>query len=411
MGFSLNNLTLFGLVLAIGIVVDDAIVVVEAVEHHIEEGMSPHDATVRAMEQVSGPVVAIGLVLAAVFVPCAFISGITGQFFRQFALTIAVSTVHLGLQLADAQPGPVRPAAQAARGGEVRGAAAAGVRADRRLAGLRAGRLPGGGRPSSSASPPWRRTTPTSRWPCRGSRRRSRRCRRAGSWPPPLNFVLGWAFRMFNRRLQVQHEPVHEVDRPAAARQRPGAAGLRRPAVSDVLRLHAHADRLHPHAGQGLSAGQRAAARLGLGGAHAAGDEGRRGNRPEAPGRQPHGRHLRPVDPAQRQRPEFRRHVPDARRLRQAHASRACRATRSPPRCRPNCRTQVPDAIVNIFPAPPVEGLGTAGGFKIIVEDRGNEGLDALQDVADQRHRQRATRRPAWKGCSPASGRRRRGCS
>src|SRR5207253_284105 len=93
MGFSLNNLTLFGLVLAIGIVVDDAIVVVEAVEHHIEEGMAPRDATLRAMEQVSGPVVAIGLVLSAVFIPCAFISGIIGQFFRQFALTIAVSTL------------------------------------------------------------------------------------------------------------------------------------------------------------------------------------------------------------------------------------------------------------------------------------------------------------------------------
>ncbi len=92
-GFSLNNLTLFGLVLAIGIVVDDAIVVVEAVEHHIEQGLSPRDATLRAMEQVSGPVIAVGLVLSAVFVPCAFISGITGQFFRQFAVTIAVSTV------------------------------------------------------------------------------------------------------------------------------------------------------------------------------------------------------------------------------------------------------------------------------------------------------------------------------
>jgi multidrug efflux pump subunit AcrB len=92
-GFSLNNLTLFGLVLAIGIVVDDAIVVVEAVEHHIEHGMSPHDATARAMQEVSGPVVAVGLVLTAVFVPCAFIAGITGQFYRQFALTIAVSTV------------------------------------------------------------------------------------------------------------------------------------------------------------------------------------------------------------------------------------------------------------------------------------------------------------------------------
>ncbi|MEI7685209.1 MAG: multidrug efflux RND transporter permease subunit [Planctomycetota bacterium] len=92
-GFSLNNLTLFGLVLAIGIVVDDAIVVVEAVEHGIEHGLPPRDATIRAMELVSGPVIAVGLVLTAVFVPCAFIRGITGQFFRQFALTIAVSTV------------------------------------------------------------------------------------------------------------------------------------------------------------------------------------------------------------------------------------------------------------------------------------------------------------------------------
>ncbi len=93
LGFSLNNLTLFGLVLAIGIVVDDAIVVVEAVEHHVEHGMAPREATIRAMDEVSGPVIAIGLVLTAVFVPCAFITGIVGQFFRQFALTIATSTV------------------------------------------------------------------------------------------------------------------------------------------------------------------------------------------------------------------------------------------------------------------------------------------------------------------------------
>ncbi len=92
-GFSLNNLTLFGLVLAIGIVVDDAIVVVEAVEHHIEQGLAPREAAIQAMNLVSGPVIAVGLVLSAVFIPCAFISGITGQFFRQFALTIAVSTI------------------------------------------------------------------------------------------------------------------------------------------------------------------------------------------------------------------------------------------------------------------------------------------------------------------------------
>ena len=92
-GFSLNTLTLFGLVLAVGIVVDDAIVVVEAVERHIEAGLTPHKAAHAAMNQVSGPVVAVALVLSAVFVPCAFITGITGMFFRQFALTIAVSTV------------------------------------------------------------------------------------------------------------------------------------------------------------------------------------------------------------------------------------------------------------------------------------------------------------------------------
>ncbi|HEV3003713.1 MAG TPA: efflux RND transporter permease subunit [Pirellulales bacterium] len=93
LGFSINNLTLFGLVLAIGIVVDDAIVVVEAVEHHIEQGLAPREATILAMKQVSGPVIAVALVLSAVFVPCAFIAGITGQFFRQFALTISVSTI------------------------------------------------------------------------------------------------------------------------------------------------------------------------------------------------------------------------------------------------------------------------------------------------------------------------------
>jgi multidrug efflux pump len=92
-GFSINTLSLFGLVLAIGIVVDDAIVVVENVERNITNGLTPHDATIQAMKEVSGPIVAIALVLCAVFVPIAFVSGLTGQFYRQFALTIAISTV------------------------------------------------------------------------------------------------------------------------------------------------------------------------------------------------------------------------------------------------------------------------------------------------------------------------------
>ena len=93
LGFSVNVLTMFGLVLAIGIVVDDAIVVVEAVQHHLEHGMTPVEATRQAMKEVSGPVVAIGLVLCAVFVPVAGMGGVTGQLYKQFALTIAVAVV------------------------------------------------------------------------------------------------------------------------------------------------------------------------------------------------------------------------------------------------------------------------------------------------------------------------------
>jgi HAE1 family hydrophobic/amphiphilic exporter-1 len=92
-GFSINTLSLFGLVLAIGLVVDDAIVVVEAVERHIEDGLAPKAAALKAMEEISGPVVGIALVLSAVFVPTAFIPGITGRLYQQFAVTIAISVI------------------------------------------------------------------------------------------------------------------------------------------------------------------------------------------------------------------------------------------------------------------------------------------------------------------------------
>lgn len=93
LGFSINTLSLFGLVLAIGLVVDDAIVVVEAIEQHIEKGLSPRDAAFKAMEEVSGPVIAIAIILSAVFIPTAFIPGITGLMYQQFAVTIAVSVI------------------------------------------------------------------------------------------------------------------------------------------------------------------------------------------------------------------------------------------------------------------------------------------------------------------------------
>ena len=93
MGFTLNNLTLFGLVLAIGIVVDDAIVVLENIERQIATGLDARTATIKAMDEITGPILAITLVLSSVFIPCCFLGGVTGQFFRQFAVTIAVSTI------------------------------------------------------------------------------------------------------------------------------------------------------------------------------------------------------------------------------------------------------------------------------------------------------------------------------
>src|SRR5262249_51212522 len=93
LGFSVNTLSMFGLVLAIGIVVDDAIVVVEAVMHHIEHGLSPVEATRQAMKEVSAPVIGIALILSAVFVPVAFLGGLTGRMYQQFALTIAISVL------------------------------------------------------------------------------------------------------------------------------------------------------------------------------------------------------------------------------------------------------------------------------------------------------------------------------
>ena len=96
LGFSINTLTLFGMILAIGIVVDDAIVVVENVERHIEDGLSPKEAAKKAMEEVTGPVIAIVLVLCAVFVPVGFLGGITGQLYKQFAITIAISVMISG---------------------------------------------------------------------------------------------------------------------------------------------------------------------------------------------------------------------------------------------------------------------------------------------------------------------------
>ena len=283
MGFSLNNLTLFGLVLAIGIVVDDAIVVVEAVEHHIEHGLAPREATIRAMEQVSGPVVAIGLVLAAVFVPCAFITGITGQFFRQFALTIAVSTVISAFNSLTLSPALAALLAAAASEGDFRGAAVVRLPADRGLARPQ-------GRPSLGGAARW----PPCICTCSPATLDAMRL-----WGPIVvgaaggDRASGWSVgqaAQLAARLVVPRCSTSGFDLSTGVYTRAVSgllrvsvvvlAGLRRPAGPDLLGLHAHADRLHPAAGQGLSAGQRAAARRRLGGAHQRGGAADRGDRP-----------------------------------------------------------------------------------------------------------------------------------
>jgi multidrug efflux pump len=382
LGFSLNNLTLFGLVLAIGIVVDDAIVVVEAVEHHIEHGLSPRQATIRAMEQVSGPVVAIGLVLSAVFVPCAFISGIIGQFFRQFALTIAISTIISAFNSLTLSPA---------------------------LSALLLKR-----REKGHFEPlPWFTFPPLGAWLGH---------KLGGHWvehaivafnlqvPPefmgpltlwgpivvgalaatlaalavgaPLNYILGAFFRQFNRvfdfsttaytrvvagllrvcllvvpaygclmlltwwgfthtptgfipaqdkgylLVNVQLPDASSVIRTDEVVQRIGAAARDTPGIKDAVAISGQSILLN------ANSPNFGALYLMLDDFH-------------------------------------------SRTLRHLSADTIAATLQK------RLHTEVPEALVTIFGAPPVEGLGTAGGFKIIVQDRGDTGLAALQESAD----------------------------
>jgi len=386
MGFSLNNLTLFGLVLAIGIVVDDAIVVVEAVEHHIEHGMAPREASLKAMEQVSAPVVAIGLVLSAVFIPCAFITGIVGQFFRQFALTIAVSTVISAFNSLTLSP------------------ALSALLLRRRVKGTfeplpwfifppvgawvghKLGIHWAASALESLVEAKWLQTTPALTevlllWgPILGG---ALALMVAGVvLGRPINFLLSWAFRLFDRGfdlstiaytrtvagllrvslfvlavyggllyltwwgftqtptgfipqqdkgyllVNVQLPDAASVTRTKKVVQQIEAIALKTPGVKHTVAI----------AGQSILLGANAsnfgALYLMLDGFE-------------------------------------RRTTPDL----SAEAIAAALEERF--------QKEVPHAAVNIFGAPPVEGLGTAGGFKIVVQDTNDNGLAALQKSAD----------------------------
>jgi multidrug efflux pump subunit AcrB len=378
-GFSLNNLTLFGLVLAIGIVVDDAIVVVEAVEHHIENGMSPRDATIRAMEQVSGPVIAVGLVLSAVFIPCAFISGITGQFFRQFALTIAVSTVISAFNSLTLSPALAALLLKPRQRGVyqtlplIAFIAAGGWIGWEFLGPVIAGWLKdsGGAAGGIMASYPW---TPQAAGALIGA---------VAGWAVSglINRVLGVSFWAFNKAFDFSTSvytrlvglslrvslivllvyggllfltyrdftttptgfiPMQDKGYLLVNVQLPDSASLQRtervmneidqiakrtPGVKDRVAI----------AGQSILLGA---------------------NSPNF------GALYVMLDDFEKRTPQGLTGDVIAKSLQAA------------------CEREIPEAVVNVFGAPPVEGLGTAGGFKIIVEDRGDSGLEALQQAS-----------------------------
>ncbi len=322
LGFSLNNLSLFGLVLAIGIVVDDAIVVVENVERWLEHGLSPRDAARKAMDEVTGPVIAVALVLTAVFVPSAFLGGITGRFFRQFAVTIAVSTVLSAFNSLTLSPA---------------------------LAAILL--KPRGGR------------------------------RDPLSWL--LDFTLGWFFRLFNATfawgtnvfgrivggllrgsvlvllvyvgllgltywvfiqapsgfipkqdkgylmLNVQLPDSASVDRTRRMLHRIEEVALKTPGVAHALSI----------AGRSLILNANSP---NLGSMYVLLDEFDKRREPSL----------------------------------SANAIAA--------RLRAECRTVARGALVTTFGAPPIDGLGTTVGFKMVIEDRGNLGLRELQYVSDR---------------------------
>jgi multidrug efflux pump len=384
MDFSLNNLTLFGLVLAIGIVVDDAIVVVEAVEHHIEHGMAPREATLRAMEQVSGPVVAIGLVLSAVFIPCAFITGITGQFFRQFALTIAVSTLLSAFNSLTLSPALSALLLRARVKGKFE-------------------RLPWFAFPPFGA---WLGHKLGAHWagPALAALNlplSPENLDLLRTWGPivggavaatllgvilggPINLLLGWAFRLFNGAFELS---TGAYTRTVAASLRVSAlvvlvyggllgltwwgftrtptgfipqqdkgyllVNVQLPDAASVTRTRDVVQRIEKIAlstkpgvkhtvaisGQSILLGANAS---NFGALYLMLDDFE----------QRTGRKLSSEAIAARLQERFDR--------------------------------EVPNAVVNIFGAPPVEGLGTAGGFKIIVEDTNDNGFAALQENAEK---------------------------
>lgn len=384
-GFNLNTLTLFGLVLAIGIVVDDAIVVVEAIEHHLEQGLLPRDAAIQAMSEVSGPVIAVGLVLSAVFVPCAFVSGVVGQFYRQFAVTIAISTVIsafnsltlspalavLLLKPRDQAPGPPLP-----RWGLI---LLGGWAAYRFLPQLVTTTLPESLRAEFAAGA-WNVGSWTAEkwlpWCCAG----------VGlllSWPCArlANRCLDFAFGLFD--IGFRH-----------------TTSLYTGIVSRLLRVSP----LMILAYGGLLYVTYAAFVTTPAGFIPAQDKGYllvNVQLPDSASLERTTRVMQEIEKLAGDIPGVRNTLSIAGQsllmsapapnfgtmyvmLDEFHTRAARQQSIDAIRAElgASLDSAVQDGLVGIFGAPPIDGLGTAGGFRIVVEDRGNLGLRALQDVS-----------------------------
>ena len=309
MGFSLNNLTLFGLVLAIGIVVDDAIMVLENIERLMATGLDARTATIKAMDELTGPIVAITLVLSSVFLPSCFVPGLTGQFYRQFALTIAASVIISAVNAMTLTPsravsifGPRRRARAA---GGKRGPTPPEERSpplvdlrDRRRAAHRLADAAFPGRPPGPAGGPCRGSDFDSEMALLGRHVCSRPAGR------PRGRLVPHRSRQRRPRLVLPRiqPPVRRhhrglwLDRgEIAAPERHRPPDLRRPARADLVAHGERTDRLHSHARSGLSGRQRPVAGLRLAAADRGGPGPDRPDRPRHPRRGPHRRHRRGI--------------------------------------------------------------------------------------------------------------------
>jgi len=321
MGFSINTLSLFGLVLAIGIVVDDAIVVVENVERNIAAGLSPHDATVRAMNEVSGPIIAIALVLSAVFLPIAFLGGLSGEFYRQFAVTIAISTLISAFNSLTLSPA-LAAALLKPHGG--RGDWA--TRVIDRIAG-----------------PVFR---PFNRFFSRASESYGRGValvlRRVGVALGVYVLLLGLGVFAF-MKVPGGFVPNQDKDYVIAFAQLPDAASLDRTEevvarMSEIMRKEPGMESLIVFSGMSITAGFGGASNSGV---------------------------------------VFATLKPQAERGRKLSAAKIVASLQGK-------LGAIEDAFVGVVMPPPVEGMGTLGGFKMQIEDRSSLGYQGLNRVLQE---------------------------